>query len=230
MPENIYLNYLSDLKLTSADKDERHCCEPMLRKFSVLLFLSLLANGVLAYLYHTTNANQYCEPRRNCLNSALPLDSQPIKKINSMIIKNYSLPNYCSDVQEKWIRAQGRFYVFSTDVMDWNSSRERCQDLGGDLVIINNEDEQKFLSKKVNGINNYHWIGLTDSQTEGTWLWVDNNPLNNNLWESPPDDWKSENPLDGEDCVILKGEKWGDVSCLRKEKRICEIPCSVTQI
>ncbi|XP_042577546.1 killer cell lectin-like receptor subfamily F member 1 [Cyprinus carpio] len=181
MPENIYLNYLSDLKLTSADKDERHCCEPMLRKFSVLLFLSLLANGVLAYLYHTTNANQYCEPRRNCLNSTLPLDSQPIKKINSMIIKNYSLPNYCSDVQEKWIRAQGRFYVFSTDVMDWNSSRERCQDLGGDLVIINNEDEQKFLSKKVNGINNYHWIGLTDSQMEGTWLWVDNNPLNNNL-------------------------------------------------
>lgn len=27
-----------------------HWCEPMLRKFSVLLFLSLLANGVLAYL------------------------------------------------------------------------------------------------------------------------------------------------------------------------------------
>ncbi|XP_026069138.1 C-type lectin domain family 4 member E [Carassius auratus] len=212
MAENIYLNYLSDTNLTSADKDERHCCEPMLRKFSVLLFLSLLVNAVLAYL-------------------CLRLDSQPIKKIHSMIIKNHSLPNYCSDLQEKWIRAQGRFYVLSTDVMDWNSSRQRCQDLGGDLVIINNEDEQDFLSKRVNGISDYHWIGLTDSQTEGMWLWVDNNPLNASLlWESPPDDWKSENPLHGEDCVILKGERWGDVSCLRKEKRICEIPCSVTQI
>ncbi|XP_052405638.1 C-type lectin domain family 4 member E [Carassius gibelio] len=212
MAENIYLNYLSDTNLTSADKDERHCCEPMLRKFSVLLFLSLLVNAVLAYL-------------------CLRLDSQPIKKIHSMIIKNHSLPNYCSDLQEKWIRAQGRFYVLSTDVMDWNSSRQRCQDLGGDLVIINNEDEQEFLSKRVNGISDYHWIGLTDSQTEGMWLWVDNNPLNTSLlWESPPDDWKSENPLHGEDCVILKGERWGDVSCLRKEKRICEIPCSVTQI
>ncbi|XP_059414457.1 C-type lectin domain family 4 member E-like isoform X2 [Carassius carassius] len=212
MAENIYLNYLSDTKLTSADKDERHCCEPMLRKFSVLLFLSLLVNAVLAYL-------------------CLPLDSQPIKKIHSMIIKNHSLPNYCSDLQEKWIRTQGRFYVFSTDVMDWNSSRQRCQDLGGDLVIINNEDKQEFLSKRVNGVSDYHWIGLTDSQTEGMWLWVDNNPLNTSLlWESPPDDWKSENHLHGEDCVILKGEKWGDVSCLRKEKRICEIPCSVTQI
>ncbi|XP_048053182.1 CD209 antigen-like protein E [Megalobrama amblycephala] len=108
--------------------------------------------------------------------------------------------------------------------MDWNSSRERCQDLGGDLVIINSMEEQEFLSERV---IDYHWIGLTDSQTEGVWLWVDNTPLNNNLlWESPPDDWKVENPLHGEDCVILKGEKWGDVSCLRKEKRICQIPCS----
>ncbi|XP_058625142.1 C-type lectin domain family 4 member E-like isoform X2 [Onychostoma macrolepis] len=181
MIESVYSNYLSDPKLTSVDKDERHCCEPMLRKFSVLLFLSLLANGVLAYLYITKNAILYCEPRRNCLNSGLPLDAQPIMKINSMNIKNHSLPNYCSDLQEKWIRAQGRFYVFSTDIMDWNSSRRRCQDLGGDLVIINNKDEQEFLSKQVNGVYGYHWIGLTDSQTEGVWLWVDNNPLNDNL-------------------------------------------------
>ncbi|XP_043091597.1 LOW QUALITY PROTEIN: CD209 antigen-like protein C [Puntigrus tetrazona] len=225
MAENVYSNCLSDPKPTSVDKDERHCCERMLKKCSVLLFLSLLANGVLVYLY-TTNSILFCEPRRHCLHSGLPLDAQPIMKINSMNIKNQSLPNYCSDLQEKWIRAQGRFYVFSVDLMDWNSSRRRCQDLDGDLDIINNEEEQEFLSKRVNGVSDYHWIGLSDSQTEGVWLWVDNSPLNNNLlWDSPPDDWKVENPLQGEDCVILKGEKWGDVSCMRKEKRICEIPC-----
>ncbi|KAL1278402.1 hypothetical protein QQF64_025075 [Cirrhinus molitorella] len=223
MAENDYFYHSSYPE--SVDKDKRHCCEPMLRKFSVLFFLSLLVNGVLAYLYFTKNSNMYCEPR-NCLNSGLPLDAQPIMKLNSINIKNYSLPNYCSDLQEKWIKAQDRFYVFSTDVLNWNSSRQRCQDLGGDLVIINNIDEQEFLSKRVNDKNDYHWIGLTDSQTEGVWLWVDNKLLNINLWESPPDDWKVENALHGEDCVILKGEKWGDVSCLRKEKRICEIPCS----
>ncbi len=26
--------------------------------------------------------------------------------------------------------------------MDWNSSRQRCQDLGGDLVILNSQEEQ----------------------------------------------------------------------------------------
>ncbi|XP_048053094.1 C-type lectin domain family 4 member E-like isoform X1 [Megalobrama amblycephala] len=226
MPENIYLNYLSDSKLPSADEDESHCSERIQRLFSVLLFLSLLANGGLAYLYHTKNANQHCEPKRNYFNSGSHVDSQPIMKTNSMNIKNHSIPNYCSDadIKEKWVQDKGRFYVFSTDTMDWNSSRERCQDLGGDLVIINSMEEQEFLSERV---IDYHWIGLTDSQTEGVWLWVDNTPLNNNLlWESPPDDWKVENPLHGEDCVILKGEKWGDVSCLRKEKRICQIPCS----
>nr|XP_021327532.1 C-type lectin domain family 4 member E-like [Danio rerio] len=146
-------------------------------------------------------------------------------KINSM--KNHSLPNHCSGLQEKLVQNKGRLYVFSTDVMDWSSSRRRCQDLGGDLVVIDSTEEQEFLSKKVNGVHDFHWIGLSDSQMEGVWLWVDNTTLNNDTsWDSPPDDWKAENPLDGEDCVILKDRKWGDVSCLRKEKRICEIHCS----
>ncbi|XP_065124344.1 C-type lectin domain family 4 member E isoform X2 [Paramisgurnus dabryanus] len=185
-------------------KDDRHCSRAMLRLLSVLLFLSLLANGVLTYMFF--------------------VDFQPV------ISKNNRQPNYCSDLKEKWFKSKGRFYVFSTDTMDWNSSRERCQALGGDLVIVNDKEEEVFLAKHVGDINDFYWIGLTDSQTEGVWLWVDNTPLNNNhSWEYPPDDWKVENPI-GEDCVILKKKtKWGDVSCLRREKRICEIPCSNPQ-
>ncbi|XP_051988679.1 CD209 antigen-like protein D [Xyrauchen texanus] len=135
--------------------------------FAVLLFLSLLANGGLAYLYHNKYANWPCEPIKNCLNS----DVHP-----NISLKNHSPPNYCSDLTEKWFKAKGRFYVFSTDTKDWKSSRERCQALGGDLVIINNEEEQDFLSEKVDGYD-FNWIGLTDIQNEGVWLWVDNAPL-----------------------------------------------------
>ncbi|XP_051569909.1 perlucin-like protein [Myxocyprinus asiaticus] len=220
MAENIYLNWVSDSELRpdSKHKDGGQCSKPMQMLFTVLLFLSLLANGGLAYLYHNKYANWHCEPIRNCLNSDFHLDVQPI-----ISLKNYSPPNYCS---EKWFKAKGRLYVFSTDTKDWKSSRKRCQALGGDLVIINSGEEQDFLSKNVNGYYDFHWIGLTDSQTEGVWHWVDNASLTSYIaWESPPDDWKVENPV-GEDCVILKHDKWGDVSCLRQEKRICEIPCS----
>lgn len=46
------------------------------------------------------------------------------------------------DFAEVWFKGKGRFYVFSTDAKNWNSSRERCQALGGDLVIINSKEEQ----------------------------------------------------------------------------------------
>ncbi|XP_043090609.1 C-type lectin domain family 4 member C, partial [Puntigrus tetrazona] len=133
---------------------------------------------------------------------------------------------------EKWVQDRDRFYVFSSDKKDWNSSRRRCQDLGGDLVIINNKEEQNYLAKKIHAIGRdaLYWIGLTDSRTEGVWLWVDNTKDHLEFWALPPDDHKSaDNPL-GEDCVVLNGRtfeaKWGDVFCLRQERSICEIPCS----
>ncbi|XP_026069063.1 C-type lectin mannose-binding isoform-like isoform X6 [Carassius auratus] len=89
----------------------------------------------------------------------------------------------CLCLPEKWVQDKGRFYVFSNDTKEWNSSRQRCQDLGGDLVIINSSEEQEFLAQQIVDFNALvlHWIGLTDHQTEGVWLWVDNSLLNNNI-------------------------------------------------
>ncbi|XP_067285072.1 C-type lectin domain family 4 member E-like [Pseudorasbora parva] len=170
----------------------------MMVLLSVLLFLSLLVNAVLGYLYYTDDTYQMV--------GFLP---------------------------ERWIQNKDRFYLFLNNTKDWFSSRERCQDLGGDLVIINSIEEQEFLAQQIVSSDALvlHWIGLTDRQTEGTWLWVDNTPLNINLswWVFPPDDYDVHDPS-GEDCAVLngylRGEKWGDISCLKKERSICEIPFS----
>ncbi|MGH0135040.1 UNVERIFIED_CONTAM: hypothetical protein FKN15_056478 [Acipenser sinensis] len=63
--------------------------------------------------------------------------------------------------------------------MNWNSSRDNCTSMGGHLVIIESEEEQRFLlsAAKAHAGNRY-WIGLTDAVTEGVWLWVDGTRLN----------------------------------------------------
>ncbi|KAF4080632.1 hypothetical protein AMELA_G00173550 [Ameiurus melas] len=111
-------------------------------------------------------------------------------------------------------------------------SRDYCVRKGSHLVIITNQTEQNFASSQ---IGETHWIGLNDLETEGKWMWVNNQPLKKTdvtFWYSPqggssePDNWNKENPS-GEDCAALGHEigdinKWFDASCLKRKRFICE--------
>ncbi|XP_041811569.1 C-type lectin domain family 4 member C-like isoform X2 [Chelmon rostratus] len=144
------------------------------------------------------------------------------------------IPVTCLKCQEGWEKHGGHCYYFSTNRLLWNRSREECRRKGGDLVQIDSKEEQSFLAMKLQDKMNFpedkFWIGLTDSQEEGAWLWVDGSPLNISLafWsDREPDDWKGEDK-DGEDCARM-GEKgssdlnsWLDKSCKMSQKSICE--------
>uniref|UniRef100_A0A3Q2CP72 C-type lectin domain-containing protein n=1 Tax=Cyprinodon variegatus TaxID=28743 RepID=A0A3Q2CP72_CYPVA len=117
-----------------------------------------------------------------------------------------------------WEQHGGKCYYFSTNKSSWEESRRLCKGLGGDLVKIDSREEQdKF------------WIGLTDSEEEGRWLWVDGSPLNTSFWtDGQPDNW-SKSSFKQADCVrmgqiggsdVLKS--WFDTSCDAHQKIICE--------
>ncbi|XP_065133122.1 C-type lectin domain family 4 member C-like isoform X1 [Paramisgurnus dabryanus] len=250
MPENIYCNTISRTKTRStsnyehkqqfSDKRPDGCVVVLL----VLLFLSLVANAVLAYLYFR-NGIVGCEPVTNCSEPGT-VDSHNSAhrdnihdELNMWIhpegIEDWTTANYCPEKNfiETWVKDRDKFYVLSNDIMNWNSSRERCQALGGDLVIISSKEEQSFFADRIGASQVLYWIGLTDSHMEGKWMWVDNTSLNENpgsFWTAPPDNFISAEYPDGEDCVVLNGRTkdalWGDVSCFREERRICELLCS----
>ncbi|KAM4550872.1 hepatic lectin-like isoform 1-T3 [Fundulus diaphanus] len=135
-----------------------------------------------------------------------------------------------------WELQGGNCYNFSTMRSSWNESRRSCKDLGGDLVKIDSREEQMFLFGRLRDImeddlEDMFWIGLTDSEEEGRWLWVDGSPLNSSLsfWFDGQPDNKSLDGAAEADCVRMGKiggadflKSWFDISCNYPQKSICE--------
>ncbi|KAM4538885.1 C-type lectin domain family 4 member E-like isoform 1-T2 [Odontesthes bonariensis] len=139
------------------------------------------------------------------------------------------------ECEDSWEQHGGKCYYFSTMKYSWTKSRLECGRKGGDLVKINSREDQIFLEarlrEKMEEYDDRFWIGLTDSEEEGRWLWVDRSPLDTSLsfWSlNEPDNWRRNNPA-GEDCGRM-GQKggagdlrcWFDMSCDKPHKSICE--------
>ncbi|KAA0709975.1 Low affinity immunoglobulin epsilon Fc receptor [Triplophysa tibetana] len=135
----------------------------------------------------------------------------------------------CEPCEDGWTAYDENCYFFSSEMQTWFDSRLSCGALDAHLVIIETEKEQGFLASK---IKVYHWIGLNDLETEGRWVWVNNQTLEETgvqFWlkresgQNEPDNWK-QGDSSGENCAIMRDQLhiWCDVSCKSKYNFICE--------
>ncbi|XP_067260926.1 CD209 antigen-like protein C [Chanodichthys erythropterus] len=147
--------------------------------------------------------------------------SQLQRSADTLSQKNLELESKVTSLSDELTReASKRGFFFISSELNWSESRKYCRDRGADLVIINTEEKQRFISSFV---KDRVWIGLSDIETEGRMIWVDNKPLNQEFWfRDQPDDYEGD-----EDCVELiptqdPGNNWNDLPCSRKRKGICE--------
>ncbi|XP_033935303.1 galactose-specific lectin nattectin-like [Pseudochaenichthys georgianus] len=167
---------------------------------------------------------------------------QTIERLQKMIderdaeMKNLT-GGSCKRCPDGWERHGGKCYNFSIIKATWTRSGADCRRTGGDLVQIESSEEQKFLEQTLRCYmtedEDKFWIGLTDSETEGAWLWTDGSALDRRLdfWsKGEPDNYKGNNTME-EDCARM-GERggardlkcWYDASCEVPHRSICEKP------
>ncbi|XP_067371591.1 CD209 antigen-like protein C [Channa argus] len=115
-----------------------------------------------------------------------------------------------------WKKFSYSCYLLSTESGSWTKGREDCRKRGADLVVINSAEEQTFLSAFTTMGT---WIGLSDSDEEGTWRWIDGTTLTFKNWDD-----RELVEASGEDCgdIIQKGNTFDDVPCERSLQWICE--------
>ncbi|XP_067088357.1 macrophage mannose receptor 1-like [Osmerus mordax] len=115
-----------------------------------------------------------------------------------------------------WLKFSCSCYNVSTEWKNWTDSRQDCRGRGADLVIINSPEEQRFITGLVE--SSWMWIGLTDLQTEGTWIWVDGTPLTTTYWH----DGEPNSSGGNEDCAVVLVSGWNDSICPFDFHFICE--------
>ncbi|XP_073685359.1 uncharacterized protein [Garra rufa] len=119
------------------------------------------------------------------------------------------------DGMDEWLYFNFSFYNISSETKNCNESRRYCTERGADLIIINNRQEQNFVEKMA--CRDQVWIGLTDSDVEGAWKWVDGTNMTSGFWRpGEPNGQRREN------CVVSFLSLWYDYPCNNVFKWICE--------
>ncbi|XP_035240891.1 hepatic lectin-like [Anguilla anguilla] len=195
----------------------------------LLCALFLAATLVLCVLYGSVLGEL------KACNSTLNQDmDQPQRDYSGVFMKLPFLDGFCPLIAQKrecipcpqgWEQFSFKCYYFSTERKSWMSSRSDCIKRGADLVVIESEEEQEFITNHTK--EDHCWIGLSDLETEGIWIWVDGTPLQRGFWVSgEPDDhyWINMKKYEKSDCALtMTGKKaWADNRCDYIQYWICE--------
>ncbi len=87
------------------------------------------------------------------------------------------------------IEFEGHWYQAFPQATTWAEAKARCEAMGGQLIVIETDEENTFASFFVVGPQAL-WIGLSDTEEEGTWAWVDGTTPTFTAWApGEPNDW-----------------------------------------
>lgn len=115
-----------------------------------------------------------------------------------------------STATERLNEEKYKFYELDS-VTTWTEAEAYCAEQGGHLAIISSKEENDFLYALMiaQGYSSAYF-GITDSETEGTWVWVDGSPAGYTNWhEGEPN---SENSNEDYGMFYYKYEdgSWND--------------------
>ncbi|XP_010589219.1 C-type lectin domain family 4 member A-like [Loxodonta africana] len=123
---------------------------------------------------------------------------------------------------ENWMVSNTSCYFISSEAKTWAESEKNCTGMGAHLLVINTEEEQLFITQKLDRKSAYY-MGLSEPKWMYQWQWVDQSSYKINITFWHP----GESNNHKEHCVFISflNGKWGwnAASCDMPQKSICEM-------
>jgi hypothetical protein len=122
-----------------------------------------------------------------------------------------------------WLgRYGGHNYLVTPRAMTWAEAQAYAQSTGGHLVTINDSDENEWVRQQLAVPLGTVWLGLNDTEQEGTFVWSSGEAVGFSRWTSGQ-------PNNSGDAVSLNGEgMWDDVNEGGTGYGVVEISSAVT--
>ncbi|XP_052760311.1 perlucin-like protein [Mya arenaria] len=145
----------------------------------------------------------------------------------SCICRTYGGANTFTSCPNNWVARDGSCYFFYHTPFSFIEAEHYCQSLKSHLIHIESASENNFIIDRLRAFIPHEagwWIGLSDQQVQGEFLWTDTNAE-----LSGYSNWGVGEPSDvnhSEDCVHMwmpKNYTWGDFQCRHPLQFICEM-------
>ena len=130
---------------------------------------------------------------------------------------------------ESWTLSNGHCYLVVDEQKSWDDASAYCENISSYLVEVTTDAEREFAAKLLRDYTNdgsyKFWIGVTDRDTEGRFLYQhDQQLVPGNYWyEGEPNDYGA-----GEDCAHMSRYigvlNLNDIPCGHKRRFVCEKP------
>lgn len=131
------------------------------------------------------------------------------------------------------------YYWNETTPLNWSNAKASCETNDAYLASITSQDEQDMLKDRwIVPNTSITWIGGTDTDAEGTWVWTGGAEAGQQFWMGDTsgsavnnryESWGTVNPNNdsNEDCLEMRGwgthnGDWNDESCTNLRSFICE--------
>ncbi len=151
----------------------------------------------------------------SCIDS-LDLSSLPIPSVETQCAA-------CADPIEGYTflaQNKGRSFYISHRALNWKRAKSEAEAIGAQLVVISDAHENAMIAAAMS--ENSAFIGLSDHEKEGTFVWVDGSPLTYSNWFVG----QPNNHGNFQDFVeIMRNGFWNDQSNNKSLKYIIEVSC-----
>ncbi|XP_047454819.1 ladderlectin-like [Mugil cephalus] len=122
-----------------------------------------------------------------------------------------------------WSEYNGRCFIFIPTYMTWAKAEKNCRTLGGNLASVHNIIEYHKIQSLIQNGSHAHpetWIGGSDAQEEGVWLWSDGMIFHYTNWcDGQPSTAEGQ-----QNCIQMNygvSKCWDNVKCVERRPSVC---------